>query len=74
MLFFEEQCEVILNNVMFKIDEFYFDYWINIGCGLDDDVIDVVKCLDDFDFVIYVIVQKMDQVRKDNSLFGKDCE
>ncbi|HEO5362968.1 TPA: type VII secretion protein EssB [Streptococcus agalactiae] len=35
---------------------------------------DAAKRLDDSDLVIYAIVQKMDQVRKDNSLSGKDRE
>ncbi|MBR3055245.1 MAG: type VII secretion protein EssB, partial [Streptococcus sp.] len=74
MSFSEEQREVILNNVTLKTDELYLDYWINIGRGLDDDAIDAAKRLDDSDLVIYAIVQKMDQVRKDNSLSGKDRE
>lgn len=74
MSFSEEQREVILNNVTLKTDELYLDYWINIGRGLDDDAIDAAKRLDDSDLVIYAIVQKIDQVRKDNSLSGKDRE
>ncbi|MFI3886554.1 type VII secretion protein EssB [Streptococcus parauberis] len=74
MSFSDEQREVILNNVTLKTDELYLDYWINIGRGLDDDAIDVAKRLDDSDLSIYAIVQKMDQVRNDNKLSGKDRE
>ncbi|WLR88181.1 type VII secretion protein EssB [Streptococcus iniae] len=74
MSFSDDQRDVILNNVTLKTDELYLDYWINIGRGFHDDAIDAAKRLDDSDLIIYALVQKMDQVRKDNSLSGTDRE
>ena len=72
--FSDEQRQVILNNVSFKSDEIYLDYWIQIGRKELDSALDLGKRLEDSDLIVYALVQKMQEVRKDQTLSAKERE
>ncbi|AXQ79544.1 type VII secretion protein EssB [Streptococcus chenjunshii] len=70
----DEQRQIILNNVSLKSDELYLDYWIESGRERNDEAIDIAKRLDDSDLIIYGLVQKIREVRNDDSLSGSERE
>ena len=72
--FSDDQRQVILNNVTFKSDELYLDYWIQVGRKDLDAALDSGKRLDDSDLIIYALVQKIKEVREDDKLSGKERE
>ncbi|MEX2805595.1 type VII secretion protein EssB [Streptococcus sp. H31] len=70
----DDQRQIILNNVSLKSDELYLDYWIESGRERNDEAIDIAKRLDDSDLIIYGLVQKIQEVRNDDSLSGSERE
>ena len=72
--FSDDQRQVILNNVTFKSDELYLEYWIQVGRKDLDAALDSGKRLDDSDLIIYALVQKIKEVREDDKLSGKERE
>ncbi|MFU2181717.1 type VII secretion protein EssB [Streptococcus pluranimalium] len=70
--FSKEQEAVILNNVTLKTEELYFDFWIQSGRGENDDAIDISKRLESTDLIIYALEQKIEEVKSDSSLSGKE--
>lgn len=72
--FSDQQREVILNNVSFKSDPLYLDYWIQVGRGRFEEALDIAKRLNDSDLIIYALVEEMKEVRKNDQLSGKERE
>lgn len=72
--FSQEQREAVLNNISLKTDELLLDYWIEVGRGHADEAMDISKRLEDYDLIIYAIVLKIEQVKDDPDLSGKERE
>lgn len=70
----ENQKQMILNNISLKSDADYLNYWIEIGRGNFDKALDVSKKLEDYDLILFGLMQKMEQVRTNNKISGTEKE
>ena len=58
----------IMKNLSLKTEPKYLDYWILDGRGKFDDALSIAKSLEDSNLILYALLQKMDEVKKDKDL------
>lgn len=58
----------IMKNLSLKTESKYLDYWIFDGRGKFDDALSVAKSLEDSNLILYALLQKIDEVKKDKDL------
>lgn len=58
----------IMKNISLKTESKYLDYWILDGRGEFDEALSVAKSLEDSNLILYALLQKIDEVKKDKDL------
>lgn len=64
----------IMKNITLKSDDQYLDYWILDGRGEFDKALSTAKSLEDSNLILYALLQKMDDVKKDKKLKDRERE
>ncbi|WP_339165338.1 type VII secretion protein EssB [Siminovitchia sp. FSL H7-0308] len=62
------------NVLVLQAAEPYFDYWIAIGRGENEEAIDIARGLQDKEWLVYANLKRREEVKNDNKLSGKERE
>ncbi|CAM4179611.1 Type VII secretion protein EssB [Bacillus manliponensis] len=68
----DKQKETIMKNVSLKSDEKYLMYWIYNGKGDFDKSLDLGRQLGDAQLIMYGLIQKIEALKNDKELSGKE--
>ncbi|RWR13934.1 type VII secretion protein EssB [Siminovitchia fortis] len=66
--------ENLKNVLVLQAAEPYFDYWIAIGRGENEEAIDIARGLQDKEWLVYANLKRREEVKNDNKLSGKERE
>ncbi|GIN98947.1 ESX secretion system protein YukC [Siminovitchia terrae] len=66
--------ENLKNVLVLQAAEPYFDYWISIGRGENEEAIDTARGLQDKEWLVYANLKHREEVKNDNKLSGKERE
>ncbi|MCM3761158.1 type VII secretion protein EssB [Alkalihalobacillus oceani] len=70
----DEQRTNIQNTLTLQSDPAYFDYWIYIGRGENEEAVDLGRSLGDRDLVMFGLLKYREDIRADDSLSGLEKE
>ncbi|WZY00476.1 type VII secretion protein EssB [Bacillus sp. FSL W7-1360] len=70
----DEQRENLRNILVLQALEDYFEYWIAIGRGENEEALDIARGLEDPEWLVYANVKLREQIRNDKQLSGKERE
>ncbi|MCM3715931.1 type VII secretion protein EssB [Halalkalibacter oceani] len=69
-----EQRANIQNTLTLQSDPAYFDYWIYVGRGENEEAVDLGRSLGDRDLVMFGLLKYREDIRADDSLSGQEKE
>ncbi|WZY01294.1 type VII secretion protein EssB [Bacillus sp. FSL W7-1360] len=70
----DEQKANLTNVLVLQAAEPYFDYWIAIGRGENEEAVDIARGLGDEDLIAYAQIKHREEVKNDKKLSGKERE
>ncbi|WP_368505845.1 type VII secretion protein EssB [Alkalihalophilus sp. As8PL] len=70
----EDQRNTIQNTLTLQSDERYFNYWIHIGRGENEEAVDLARSLEDRDLVMLGLLKYREDIKADDRLSGQEKE